>query len=228
MVESVAIILSILLAFAIDAGWDEFKERNHEKAFLVSLLGDFRETRSRIDESIDAHTNIVALAHQLLGFHGGDTSNIEPEVLETMLSAVFFNWQSLYLTSGSRDALFASGDIEIIGNEELRAMLAVWPSRVADAAEDDFLISRDVMNNLAPYLQSKVRTRNIARITSSETAELIPRIESVNYDSLWNDTLFENLVTFRILNETYAVSESNRLREAADAIIRVIEKELDQ
>ena len=228
MVESVAIILSILFAFAIDAGWDAIKERSQEKAFLVSLLSDFKETRSRIDESIDAHMRFIDLARQLLGLHGGDTRNIEPEALENMLSAVFFNWQSLYLPSGSRDALFASGDIEIIDNEELRAMLAAWPSVVADAAEDDILIANDIMNNLAPYLQSKIRTRNVVRISNSDAAELIPRIESVNYDALWNDPVFENLVTFRIVNEAYAVDENDRLSEAVDEIIRVIEKELDR
>ena len=228
MVESVAIILSILLAFTIDAGWDAFKERSQEKAFLESLLSDFKETRSRIDESTDAHMKFIDLARQLLDLHGGDTPNIEPEALENMLSAVFFNWQSLYLPSGSRDALFASGDIEIIDNEELRAMLAAWPSVVADAAEDDILIANDIMNNLAPFLQSKIRTRNVARISNSDAAELIPRIESVSYDALWNDPLFENLVTFRIVNETYAVDENDRLSEAADEIIRVIEKELDR
>ncbi len=145
-----------------------------------------------------------------------------------MLGAVFFDWESLYLPSGSRDALFASGDIEIISNEELRAMLAAWPSRVADAAEDDFLIANDVMNNSAPYLHGKIRTRNVARFTSSDAAERIPRIESVNYDVLWNDPLFDNIVTFRILNETYALRENGRLSEAVDEIIRVIEKELDR
>jgi len=84
------------------------------------------------------------------------------------------------------------------------------------------------MNNLAPFLQSKIRTRNVARISNSDAAELIPRIESVSYDALWNDPLFENLVTFRIVNETYAVDENDRLSEAADEIIRVIEKELDR
>ena len=144
MVESVAIILSILLAFAIDAGWDEFQQRNREKAFLVSLLSDFEEARNRIDESISKQERFVALANQLLGFHDGDIPDIEPEVLETTLGAVFFDWETLYLPSGSRDALFASDDIEIIGNEDLRAMLAAWPSRVADAAEDDLLIANDV------------------------------------------------------------------------------------
>lgn len=228
MVESVAIILSILLAFAIDAGWDAFKERNQEKAFLVSLLGDFKETRRRIDDSADAHMRFIDLASQLLGVYVGDMPNIEPEALESMLGSVFLNWNSLYLPSGSRDALFASGDIEIIDNQELRAMLAAWPSMVADAAEDDILIANDVMNNLTPYLQSKIRIRNVARITHSDAAKLIPYVESVNYDALWNDPMFENLVTSRILNEAFAVDETDRLSEAANEIIRIIEKELDR
>ncbi len=228
IVESVAIILSILFAFAIDASWDEFKERNQEEVFLESLLSDFTEARSRIDESISAHKRFIELAHQLLSLHGDDAPNIDPQVLEEMLSAVFFNWESLYLPSGSANALFASGDIEIIENEELREMLAAWPSVVDDANEDDILISNDVMNNLAPYLQSKIRTRNVVRISNSDAAKLIPRIESLNYDAIWGDPLFENLVTFRIVNESFAVNENDRLREAVDEIIRVLGNELDR
>jgi hypothetical protein len=228
IVESVAIVLSILLAFAIDAGWDSFKERKQEKAFLESLLNDFTESRSRIDASTDRHMSFIDSAQQLLEFHGGDVTDIEPKALEAILGAVFFDWTSLYLPSGSRDALFSSGDIEIISNEELRAMLAAWPSLVADAAEDDILIANDVMNNLVPFLQSKIRTHNVARITNSDAAELIPRIESVNYDALWEDPMFENLIIFRMVNETFAVDENDRLSEAADAIIQVIERELDR
>ncbi|MDH3275081.1 MAG: hypothetical protein OEM99_11150 [Gammaproteobacteria bacterium] len=226
MVESVAIILSILLAFAIDAGWDTFKEHNQEKAFLASLLDDFEETRSRIDASTDRHMIFIDFARQLLEFHGGDAPDIETDALETMLGAVFFDWTSLYLPSGSRDALFSSGDIEIISNEELRAMLAAWPSVVADAAEDDIWIANDVMYNMAPYLHGKIRTRNVARFTSSDAAERIPHIESVDYDALWNDRMFDNIVSFRILSETYALSENERLSEAVNGIIRAIEKEL--
>ena len=228
MMESVTIILSILLAFAIDAGWDEIKERNQEKAFLSSLLSDFKETRSRIDKSTDAHMEFISSGRQLLSFKDGKTPNIKTEQLERMLAAIFYDFNSLYLPSGSRDALFASGDIEIISNVELRAMLAAWPSMVADASEDDNFIANDVMNHLAPYLNSKVPTRNVARFVSSKfAAEYIPPIEAVNYDILWKDPLFDNNVTFRIMNETYALLENANLSKSADDIIRVIEKELN-
>jgi len=38
--------------------------------------------------------------------------------------------------------------------------------------------------------------------------------------------MFENIVSFRILNETYALAENERLHKAVDEIIRAIEKEL--
>lgn len=228
LIESVAIILSILLAFAIDAGWDAFKERKQERAFLESLLSDFGETRRRIDESTERHTMFIDSARQLLDLHGKDTAEFESGELETMLGAVFFDWESLYLPSGSRDALFASGDIEIITNEELRAMLAAWPSRVADAVEDNLWIANDVMINLAPYLNHRIRTRNVARFTFSDAAEHIPGIESVNYDVLRDDPLFDNFVSNRILSETYALRENAALREDVDVIIRVIEDELNR
>lgn len=226
--ESVAIILSILLAFGIDAGWDEFKERNREETFLISLLSDFEEARNRIDESISKHERFIRLANQLLQVHADDANDIEPEELATGLGAVFFDWDTLYLPTGSRDALFASDDIEIIRNQALRTMLAAWPSRVADAAEDERLIASDVMNNMAPYMQAKIRIRNVARLTNSAAAERIPHLDSVNYDVLWTDPLFDNLVTFRILNETYALQENFRLGRAVDEIIQIIELELSR
>lgn len=228
LLESTAIILSILLAFSIDAGWDEFQERKQERAFLGSLQSDFEETRTRINTSIDRHNRFIALARQLLGLYGRGAADIDNDELETMLGAVFFDWESLYLPSGSRDALFASGNIEIISNEELRTMLAAWPSKVADAAEDEAWIIDDVMNSLAPYLNGKVHTRNVARSTAPTATEHIPATEPVNYDDLWNDQMFDNLVSFRILNETYAVRENVALRESVDEIIQVIENELNR
>ena len=40
-VESVAIVVSILLAFAIDAWWEERQERRFEQEALVSLKSEY-------------------------------------------------------------------------------------------------------------------------------------------------------------------------------------------
>lgn len=35
--EAIAIVVSILVAFAIDAGWDEWQDRNDESELLAAL-----------------------------------------------------------------------------------------------------------------------------------------------------------------------------------------------
>ena len=39
--EAVAIVLSILVAFAIDAGWDELQDRNDEAELLADLRSEY-------------------------------------------------------------------------------------------------------------------------------------------------------------------------------------------
>jgi hypothetical protein len=143
-----------------------------------------------------------------------------------MLGAVFFDWRSLYVSNGSLNALFASGDIQIISDERLRAMLAAWPSQVADAIEDEVYIATDVGQTLAPYLHGKIRTRNVSRYTNANSTKFIPELESVNYEVLWRDPQFDNLVAYRIMSEMYAIEDISRLGEAADEIIQALESAL--
>jgi len=225
--ESIAIILSILLAFAIDAGWEAMKESEQEKVLLVSLLSDFKEIRSRIDENTERHEKFIETGIKLLSMDATKATKIASNDIDEMLGAVFFDFVSLYLPSGSRDAIFASGDIGIISNKQLRAKLAAWPSRVIDAAEDETFIANDIMNNLMPYLRRNVNTRNIAKRTNLISAELIPGTAPERYDALWKDPMFDNLVSTRIMSETFSIRENTSLRENAEDIIQIIEQELN-
>lgn len=63
---------------------------------------------------------------------------------------------------------------------------------------------------------------NIVRLISPEATDKIPQIEWVDYDAFWNDPRFDKIVSFRILNETHALRENERLGEAVDEIILTI------
>lgn len=49
LAEGTAIVVSILLAFAIDAWWEEHREAAVERAQLQSLLDEFKEARSQLE-----------------------------------------------------------------------------------------------------------------------------------------------------------------------------------
>ena len=50
LAEGAAIVVSILLAFAIDAWWDNRKERFEEHQILLGLEAEFSDLRDRLDQ----------------------------------------------------------------------------------------------------------------------------------------------------------------------------------
>ena len=53
LVEALAIVASILAAFAIDAWWDGRQNLAEEVELLVGLTEEFEENARRIDEMVD-------------------------------------------------------------------------------------------------------------------------------------------------------------------------------
>ena len=68
-VESVAIVISILFAFAIDAWWEERQERVEETEILVGLEQEFRETQTLIEDKLRQYGLMkTAVAELLVAF----------------------------------------------------------------------------------------------------------------------------------------------------------------
>jgi hypothetical protein len=67
LAESLVIIASILLAFAIDAWWDRSQESFQRAELTSALRTDFETTRGRIAESREFGEDLLARGHVILG-----------------------------------------------------------------------------------------------------------------------------------------------------------------
>jgi len=232
--EGVAIVLSILLAFAIDAAWDDHKERLQERATLSSLAADFADAKVLIDTAIVAHERYRDSARRLLEIRDKKVTVDDSMAIDSMLNDVFLNAKTTEIPNGSLSALFASGKLGLIENTELRSLLAAWPSFVDNATEDERWILYDVQQRLTPYLNGKVYARNIYRFSGSLTAvdamlkDTIPPRAPTDHEALWADPEFDNLVSNRLANEVYALSEIAVLARELDNIIEQINVELQR
>jgi hypothetical protein len=57
-IEAAAIVASILLAFAIDAWWQEYVEDQREREVLIALLDDFENSKEKISDWRNFHLAI--------------------------------------------------------------------------------------------------------------------------------------------------------------------------
>ncbi len=69
--EGIAIVVSILLAFAIDAWWDGSREREREATVLEGLQTEFEANRERLEYNLGRHERVEDAAAILLDVADG-------------------------------------------------------------------------------------------------------------------------------------------------------------
>jgi len=141
-IETVVIVASILLAFAIDAWWDERQERIEETEILLGLKSEFSRYRDDLERSIDYHTNVRILTEELMsstrrGSWDSETLSID-HALITLSDPKTHDFGG-----GVLDAIISAGRLEIISNNDLRVKLASWGEVFNEIRDDEILDAID-------------------------------------------------------------------------------------
>ena len=135
-VEGVAIVASILLAFGIDAWWDESQERAEERRVLIDLAAEFQMNRELLRSAIQDHKRILANAERLLAVETGHDDSTTSD-LSSAAALIFMTHDTFHPKSGELDGLLVSGKLDLIRDVRLRALLAEWPRSVAEFTEEE-------------------------------------------------------------------------------------------
>jgi len=144
LVEVVAIVLSILLAFSIDAWWDERKERAEESEILASLYVEFEANRLEAADVIRAHEEAVQSVAALLVMSQDEMLSLSAEAVAQHIR-FFANPRTFDAVRGTVDALANSGKLGILRDRELREALTTFVNILEDAAEDRDYLSQSSM-----------------------------------------------------------------------------------
>ena len=134
-VDVIAIVLSILLAFAIDAWWEERKERAEEREILASLFVEFEANRDEAGSVVAVHEIAVHSVATLMGLSDDEILALSPDEVEQHMR-FFANPRTFDAIRGSVDALTSSGKLGILRSRELREALTTFVNIIEDAAED--------------------------------------------------------------------------------------------
>ncbi|MDX1396175.1 MAG: hypothetical protein R3195_17475 [Gemmatimonadota bacterium] len=150
--EIVVVVLSILIAFALDAWWDESVERGREKELLAALLAEFEANREPLELRIDNHRRLGTGQDELadlLDASSAPSVTVPDSLLITLLITPTFD-----PTLGALEEAQSSGLTSLIRNPELRRRLRGWRGRWQDVREEEQLNLRLVQDELYPALAS--------------------------------------------------------------------------
>ncbi|MFL5540979.1 MAG: hypothetical protein ACJ8J0_18445 [Longimicrobiaceae bacterium] len=151
--EFAVIVAGVLCALAAQAWWDAHQERGREHDYLRQLLADTRENERRLDEGIRTDSTAGSYAARVVD---ALTSSTPPppadSIAEWIIQAgVGSNVQAL---AGNYRALVGTGDLRLVRNDSLRALLASYASSLENEGERQLQFSQVVSAQAASMAQA--------------------------------------------------------------------------
>ena len=117
--EGVAIVVSILLAFSIEAWWQARNEAAEERELLQALLDDFQATKEEIQNwrafhlAVEESTKALVVATTYR-----NPSEIPPDLRKLITNITWFDNES-HFTTGALNSIVNGGDLPRIQNSRL-------------------------------------------------------------------------------------------------------------
>lgn len=153
--EGTAIVLSILLAFAIDAWWDDRRDRQAELILFERLQADFREIEAMLRVAEEDHAFTQRACIRLLELKAGDTVPATPE-FDAMVAKVFLASRTFNPGTGAVQAFLGSDAAQHVRNQRLADRLLKWSGLVEELQEEEASLQKGVSERWTPYLGSRV------------------------------------------------------------------------
>jgi len=206
VVEGAAIVASILLAFWIDAWWNDKQQHEAEQVVLQNLLDDLRDKQELLIEMTRFSQAIVESAETLLRVAAGSEDKPGNETMDRLIGDTWWNSNEALWDSAPMNLLVAGGNLSLVSNPRLvqeLAALQVSISRVRNHYGNDEKFHQEVMT---PFMISHA---NMAQISASmqhrpgdpENTLSFPDLgttEAYDHGDLLSSVEFQNLLIAKI------------------------------
>lgn len=221
-IEGTAIVVSILLAFAIDAWWEKRGLLHEEQEILVGLNDEFIDVRDRLGDWIDHNR----LGSQLINrFLSDEVEAMSREDIELMYlhAAVLVN---VLDEGGMLNGLLASGRLELVSDRELRSRLGKWPDYIDDLRINDQSARTMAMQLIQRFLASQGIPRDVCEQGKfvCPDSEEVPR----EYLRLARNPEFRSLLIVRRLYMWHIADDHDAALREANEILQMIDRRLSE
>jgi hypothetical protein len=213
--EGLVIVISILLAFAIDAMWETSRLRQEENAALQAVQSDLSANQESIADYVHIQTTMLAGVDSFLDSNSQELRELAPDSALAVVEQLF-----LFRTYSPIDAAMTSSDLSLIRNVEVRKGIAAWMSLIED-------VNEEILN--VHYVRNQLETQADSRILRAYYDLLSSDSTSVGSIPSLLANIFEDPEMTRVLIQKQLVVGVNRMKllklaEITDELLSVIEE----
>lgn len=230
LIEGLVIVVSILLAFGIDAWWDELQERERERGYLVALRGEFAVTREQQAAPLSSARARTMHAAEALIAQAQGAPRAPDDSLYWWMSGLS---QQLEFDPPRAvlDDLVSSGETHLIASDSLRLALAFYTAQLEQLRHADQQAWSTWEQRIQPFLEARVpRVDRLRRGTFGAALGELPFGPSphpVDWTDLFGQRDFESMLAERWMRLSIAAQRFDAVLRTTDAIVRLTDRRLE-
>ncbi len=233
-VEAALIVVSILLAFGIQAGWEERRERQEERLLLQDLHEEFVIASDTLASAVGRHRQWGVLAAALAEVGVSRSAPVPQDVAPGMghLSSVLVGVITTHLNTGVLDGALASGSLDLISNPRIRSLLAAWPRTAEEFLEKQRYIwdlaveTRPILFASTPFADRLLTSPAMREQLGLPTRDSTSLPISSEFVAFLESDVGRNYAAMRATWEGFAVRDGEQLLRAMDDLLVLIRAEL--
>ena len=204
LLEGSVIVFSILLAFAIDAWWDDRKEHTKQLERLVRVAAELQLNSENIQSIIEILEDAIDATSEYLVWMG-------PQPQEVQLQSFHSQWVKMIsigtfsLVRRAAEDYLAAGNITSSGDADIRNLLSEWYS-YGDKLEKQFEILRVEHAKLVDYTNTKTTVPGLHTISTVGVMQRHPK-SKFPYDQseLLSDPMVETLLATYLIRLEFVI-----------------------
>lgn len=235
MLQAVSVVASILLAFAIDAWWDQRTEAAEKNAVLTALRKELGQQREALDLDLVYQRASRDNAKRLLAAcAAGRYENAEKTLDHRLADLLWFSGATV--SSGLLDGLLRDGRVTAVENETLRRTLTDWPNWISQLEGVSSQEKVTYTQVLLPFLSRHSSLPQISNVGyehgrpgdgwGADPEALVPVGPAVDHSTLLRNQEFAGILIQKLSNTSDVVLTIERLGPAMDELIGLIDQEL--
>lgn len=222
--EVVAIVVSILLAFAIDAWWDERRDRLEEQRVVQQLTEEFEAVESQLDRYVAMDERTLRNVSRIDSLMQAALADGRPAVVARDSTLRWLVTQGTFApTLPTLDGLRTSGRLTLIQDEELVAALSAWPAALEDAVEHQ-RDSEQIIFDTYPMLAEAANLGPVTDQILRDFGRLDPGPPFEAHSEVAVTPKLAGAVSFRRLIMHVAVMEMEDLQPHVAGILELLEE----
>ena len=222
--ETLAVVVGILAAFAMENWRDDLKVSNEEHEILVNMLSDLLDAKQQssalIDVELQSRGNLILALDQQLP---GDSLH-EVFYVDSVFYNVMWNLEMEVPVINSYSDIKNTGKSGLVTNEQIRqrfSNLELSIKNLRNQIDDRLRVHQLRIDGIS------VTDLNYVRLISFRNQELSTDNESPNdYESLLKDKKIRNLIAIKLNLSNSVIMYRRALDAEIDSLITLLEEEI--